>query len=74
MIKKLIILIILLGDFSKKSTIKQHLIIKHNNCTDQLTSSDLRKILTDDTIIIYINNDKKLLQIQEAICIKRKNK
>ena len=39
---------------SENSTIKQHLIIKHNNCINQLTSSDVRKILTDNTIIIYI--------------------
>ena len=44
---------------SENSTIKQHLIIKQNNSTNQLTSSDVRKILTDDTIIIYKNNNKK---------------
>ena len=44
--------------FSEKSVIKQHLIIKHNNSTNQLTSSDVRKILTDNTMIIYKNNNK----------------
>ena len=44
--------------FSENSTIKQHLIIKHNNSTNHLTSSDV-KILTDKTIIIYKNNTKK---------------
>ena len=33
---------------SENSAIKQHLIIKHNN---QLTSSNVRKILTDNTIV-----------------------
>ena len=54
---------------SENSTIK-HLIIKYNNSTNQLTSSDVRKIFTDNTIIIYKNNNKKRLQILEAICIK----
>ena len=39
-------------DLSENSAIKQHLIIKHKNSTNQLTSSDSRKILTDNTIII----------------------
>ena len=47
---------------SENGAIKPHLIIKHNS-TNQLTSSDVRKILTDDTIIIYkntiIKNDYK---------------
>ena len=30
---------------------------------DQFTSSNVRKILTNDTIIIYKNNNKKQLQI-----------
>ena len=34
---------------SENSTIKQHLIIKYNKSTDQITSSDVRKILTDNT-------------------------
>ena len=49
--------------FSENSAIKQHLIIKHNNSTNQLTSSD-------NTIIIYKNYYKKRLQILEAVCIK----
>ena len=56
---------------SENSAIK-HLIKKHSNSTNQLTSSDVRKILTDYTIIIYKNNNKKCLQILEAICIKNK--
>ena len=51
---------------------KQHLIIKHNNSTNQLISFNVRKILTYNTIIIYKNNDKKRLQILEEICIKNK--
>ena len=51
---------------------KQHLIIKHNNSTDQLRSSDVRKNLIDNEIIIYKNNNKKQLQILEAMCIKNK--
>ena len=57
---------------SENSTIKQDLIIKHNNNTDQLTSFDVRKILTDNSIIIYKNNNKERLQILEAIYIKNK--
>ena len=33
--------------------------MKYNNSTDQLTSSDVRKSLADNTIIIYKNNNKK---------------
>ena len=46
---------------SENSAIKQHLIIKHNNTTNQLTLSDGRKVLTDNTIIIYKNNNKKTI-------------
>ena len=48
----------------------------HNNSTKQLKSSDVRKILTDNTIIIYKNNNNKQLQILEAMSIKnlKKNK
>ena len=56
---------------SENSVIKQHLIIKHNNSTNQLLSSGVRMILTDNTIIIYKNNTINRLQIQEAICIKK---
>ena len=43
---------------TKNSAIKQ-LIIKHINSTNQLTSSDVRRILTDNTIVICKNNNKK---------------
>ena len=46
--------------------------MKHNNSSNQLTFSDVRKILTDNTIICK-NNNKKRLQILEAISIKIKN-
>ena len=36
--------------FSENSAIKQHLIIKRNNSTNQFISSDVRTILTDNTI------------------------
>ena len=62
----------LIYHLSKNSAIKQHLIIKHNNSTNQLTSSDVRKILTDNTRVMYKNNYKELLKILEAICIKNK--
>ena len=51
---------------AENSAIKQHLIIKHNNSTDQRTSSDVWKIPPDYTIIIYKNNNEQLL-IQETI-------
>ena len=57
---------------SENSAIKQHLNIKQKNNTKQIASSDVRKILTDKTIIKYKNNNKKRLQILEAICIKFK--
>ena len=44
---------------SENSALKQHLIIKHNNSTKQLTFSDIRKILSDNTVIIYRNNNDK---------------
>ena len=37
------------------SSTEEHIIIKHNNSTDQLTPSDVRNILKDDTNIIYKN-------------------
>ena len=52
------------------SAIKQHLIMKPHDSTSQLISSDVRMILIDNTIIIHKNNNKKRLQILEAICIK----
>ena len=51
---------------AENSAIKQHLIIKYNNSTNQLTFSDVRKILADNTMIMYKNNNKKRLQILEA--------
>ena len=48
----------------KNSAIKQRLIIKHYNCTNQIISFGIRKILIDNTIFIYKNNSKKTLQIQ----------
>ena len=44
---------------------------KHNNDTDKLKSSDIRKILIDNTKSIYKDN-KNCLQILEAISIQNK--
>ena len=57
---------------SENSAIKQHLIIKHNNSTDELISSVVRNLLPDNTIIIYKNDNKKRLRILEVICLKNK--
>ena len=46
---------------------------KHNKDTDKLKSADVRRILINKTKIIYKNNNKKSLQILEAINIKNKN-
>ena len=43
---------------------------KHNKETDKLKSSDLRKILVNNTKIIFKNNNKTRLQILKAITIK----
>ena len=43
---------------------------KHNKDTDKLKSPDTRKIRINNTKIIYENNNKKRLQILEAITIK----
>ena len=43
---------------SENRAIKQHSIIKHKHRTDQLTSSKVRKILTNNPIIIYKTNNK----------------
>ena len=48
---------------SENSAIKQDFIIKHSNSTNQLTFSNVRKILTDNSIIIYKSNNKKWLHI-----------
>ena len=39
--------------FYGNSVITQYSIIKHNNSTNQLTFSDIRKILADNTMFIY---------------------
>ena len=65
--------VISLSYLSENIAIKQHLIIKYNNSTNQLASSNVRKILTDIAIVICKNNNKKRSQIQEEICIKNKN-
>ena len=46
---------------------------KHNKDTDKLKSLDIRKILINNTKIIYKNNNKNRLQIFEATIIKNKN-
>ena len=50
---------------SENSAIKQYLIIKYNNINSQLTSSNIRKILTDNIIIIYKNNNKKTMNLDK---------
>ena len=44
---------------------------KHNKDTDKLTSTDIRKILINNTKIIYKNNNKNRLQILKAISKKK---
>ena len=46
---------------------------KHK-AADKIKSSDIRKILINNTKIIYKNNNKNRLQILEAITIKIKKK
>ena len=58
--------------FSHTSAIKQHLMTKHNKDSDKLKSLDIRKILINNTKIIYKNNNKTRLQIVEVITIKNK--
>ena len=48
----------LIYHLSENSIIK-YLIIRHNNCTNQFTSSYVRNIFTDNTIIIYKYDNKK---------------
>ena len=57
---------------SENRALKKHLIIKHNIITNQLTSSDVRKIFSDNRMIIYKNSNKKRLHIPQSICIKKK--
>ena len=45
---------------------------KHNKDTDKLKSPDIRKILINNTKIIYKYNNKNHLQILEVITIKNK--
>ena len=53
------------------SDIKQHLTTKPNKDTDKLKSPHIRKILINNTKIIYKNNNKNCLKILEAITIKK---
>ena len=46
---------------------------KHNKDTDKLKSPDIRKILINNTKIIYRNN-KNRLQILESLIIKKQIK
>ena len=50
---------------------KQYLLTKHNKDTNKLKSFNIRKILINNTKIIYENNHKNHLQILEAITIKK---
>ena len=52
------------------SAIKQHLMTTHHKETVKLKSPDVRKILNNNTKIIYTSNNKNCLQIFEAITIK----
>ena len=52
------------------SAIKQHLKTKHNKDIDKLKSRDIRKILINNTKIMYKNNYKNRLQILEVITMK----
>ena len=54
---------------SENNIIKQYLIIKHNNSTKQFIFSEVKKILTDNIIIIYENNNKS--ERQYALKMKR---
>ena len=44
---------------------------KHNKDNDELKYPNIRKILINNTKIIYKNNNKNFLQIFEAITIKK---
>ena len=54
------------------SAIKQQIRTKHDKETDKLKSPDIKKILINNTKIIYKNNNINCLQILEAITIKKK--
>ena len=45
----------------ENSAIKQYLIIKRNNNTNQLTSTDVRKSPSDDLITMYKKDNKKAI-------------
>ena len=47
---------------------------KYNKDTDNLKSLDIRKILVNNTKVIYKNSYKNRFQILEAITIKNKEK
>ena len=64
----------LMYHLSDIKAIKQHLMRKHNKDTDKLKSSLIRKILINNTKIIYENNNKNYLQILKVISIKNKKK
>ena len=44
---------------------------KHNKDTDKLESTDIRKVLINNSKIVYKNNNKICLQILETITIKK---
>ena len=52
------------------SSIKQHLMTKHNKVTDKVKSFCIRNILINNTKIMYKNNNKNRLQISKAISMK----
>ena len=56
------------------SAVKKHIMTKHNKDIDKLKSPNIRKILINNTKIIYKSNNKNCLQILKAITIKIKNK
>ena len=62
----------LIYHLSDISTIKQHLMTKYKKDTDKLKSPNIRKVLSNNTKIIYKNNNKNHLQILEAITLKIK--
>ena len=47
------------ADFKDTSAIKQHITTTHSNNTDQITSAEIRIILTNNTKIRYKNNKIK---------------
>ena len=47
---------------------------KHNKDTDKLKSYDIRKILINNTKILFKINNKNRLEILEALTMKKKKK